>query len=135
MNAHNHNLNPMLLNSQKRDNIDEITINALHDMRVALFHQVELMIYQNGIHACRENGLVQSWIDRLRNIEFALQRAWGFEEDESKHSWWYRIPYCICPEKHAEEAYKTGVPIRVTNVKCPIHGITEVYDEGMLRNK
>ncbi|UOF80632.1 hypothetical protein [Caudoviricetes sp.] len=53
------------------------------------------------------------------NIQFALQKAWGFPEDKKYHRWWY-LPQCTCPKLDNDDAYPTGY--YTVSANCPVHG-------------
>ncbi len=54
-----------------------------------------------------------------REIEFALQDAWGFEREGKFHKFWLR-PHCCCPKLDNEDRYPTGYYVMSDN--CPLHG-------------
>lgn len=56
---------------------------------------------------------------KCREIEFALQDAWGFEREDRFHKFWIR-PHCRCPKLDNEDRYPTGYYIM--SDACPLHG-------------
>jgi len=104
-------LNPFFVLTQnlEKDNLDKITKlhNELHD----LFKEIE---------ECTEPKEYPNYIQKVETIEYALQEAWKFDRDATKHSWWYKIPHCQCPDLDNRERW--GVAQRVINKECPVHG-------------
>jgi len=56
----------------------------------------------------------------IEEIEFLMQRAWGFEEDAAFHTWWYQAPHCTCPP--IDNAERFGSKNKVIRQDCPLHG-------------
>lgn len=55
----------------------------------------------------------------VTGIEFAQQRAWGFQENENFHRW-FEVPKCLCPKMDNTE--QLGTLYRLIYRDCPIHG-------------
>lgn len=55
----------------------------------------------------------------VENIEFELQKLWGFKEDKNMHEW-YMVPKCTCPKMDNYD-YK-GTEFKIINLDCPVHG-------------
>ena len=53
----------------------------------------------------------------VENIEFELQKLWGFKEDKNMHEW-YMVPKC---PKMDNYDYK-GTEFKIINLDCPVHG-------------
>lgn len=67
----------------------------------------------------------------VEQLENKLQEAWGFNVDRVYHTWWRKIPGCICNSVAIEEAFilkdiKDQFPTRFFHKNCPIHS-TEEY--------
>jgi len=56
----------------------------------------------------------------IRDIEFALQKEWGFGQDEDFHVYWNSLPGCKCPVMDNLDA--RGTKYRHINKNCPYHG-------------
>lgn len=56
---------------------------------------------------------------QITDIEFQLQKLWGFPQDKNFHRFWLR-PKCTCPKMDNDDAYPTGY----YNISgdCPLHG-------------
>ena len=50
-------------------------------------------------------------------IEYSLQKLWGFPEDPKYHKS-YNYPYCICPKLDNEDSYPH---LSYRTEGCPIH--------------
>lgn len=53
-----------------------------------------------------------------KEINFELQRLWGFELDSNKHLW-YELPGCTCPKMDNRDLGGHG---SIISADCPIHG-------------
>lgn len=118
-------LNPYLIEQQGLDEIDVLTVEALHAERERLFETIERDVDMLSIETCVDLGLNVTWVNQLEDIEFALQRAWGFDEKRAKHTWWFMIPHCTCPKSDNLDISTDGLPIRLKTTTCPIHGNIE----------
>lgn len=62
---------------------------------------------------------LQKLAKEVTAIEFKLQDAWGFPQNENMHRW-FDIPKCLCPKMDNANLLKTEYKIYDKN--CPIHG-------------
>ncbi len=63
----------------------------------------------------------------LRDIEFMLQKNWNFEQDENKHSYWYKLPGCECAKMDNQERW--GTPYKIITQSCPYHGVNQTKEQ------
>jgi len=61
----------------------------------------------------------KEYAERMREIEFELQKNWNFEQDANFHSYEFLFSSCTCPKMDNEERF--GFP-KIYNCSCPIHG-------------
>lgn len=57
--------------------------------------------------------------DVLKCLEYAMQWEWGFDRNESYHSWWFKPKNCICPKIDNREMLGFG---KIVVHECPVHG-------------
>jgi hypothetical protein len=107
-------LNPLLILKQKLTEEDVEEIKRLHVIRLELFD------YMRKPEVVADKVLLHECANGMEMIEFAMQKAWKFDRDRTKHSWWYRVPNCKCPKFDNEERF--GVNHRIINLDCPCHG-------------
>lgn len=62
---------------------------------------------------------IPEYVNLIQEIEFAMQRLWGFPQDRNHHTHWYRDPKCNCPVMDNDERF--GQPKYVSS-ECPLHG-------------
>ena len=62
---------------------------------------------------------LKAWDNVCTNLEFSLQKAWGFSQDIKYHKFWDR-PRCTCPKMDNDDAYPYGY--YVISESCPLHG-------------
>jgi hypothetical protein len=109
-------LNPNLVARQKLTQDDINRVNALHEVKNQLFDEMaKLEPGSDRLSVC---------VAELEEIEFAMQRAWKFPEDEKFHTWWMLAPHCICPRMDNRDMtfYGRG---RIMQQNCPLHGWPE----------
>ena len=98
------------LQGSKEEKLRQIKkIKGLHAFKAGLFKLIEESEEENL-------PLLQEYVEAT---EYALQRAWGFEEDKNYHKFWL-TPRCLCPSVDNMERYASGYYIY--NLDCPLHG-------------
>lgn len=60
-------------------------------------------------------------VDKIEQLEYDLQEAWGFEKDRNMHSYWHRIKECCCGS--CDNLDRRGTPYRVISGSCPWHSV------------
>lgn len=101
--------NMVLVQNLSVDDLDKLIL--LHEKLHSLFDEMR---------ECKNMAVLPSYVKRVEEIEYEMQLAWKFPKDPSKHCWWYRVPHCKCPEIDNQENW--GIPRRVINRECPVHG-------------
>lgn len=102
-------LNKRLLDQQNCwTNLDKI--KALHSERL---HLCDDMI------KVKSKILLKAMDRRYTELEFKLQKLWGFPLDSKFHRFWDR-PKCQCPKMDNDDAYPSGYYVIAGN--CPLHG-------------
>lgn len=66
-----------------------------------------------------DKNLLKELAITVENIEFELQKLWGFEEDKNMHEW-YMVPKCACPKIDNHD--NRGTEFKIINLDCPVHG-------------
>ena len=92
-------------------------INKLHKKLNKIFDD-ELKVKTGRLSATREQ--IKQWDEEIKDIEFKLQEAWGFDQDSRYHRYWYDQPLCTCPKMDNRELL--GTEYRLTDFRCPVHG-------------
>ena len=103
-------LNQALLEKQGITPEGEELIQELHGRKIAVYKTIE---------ATDDPAELEALADLITQIEFALQRAWGFPQSIAYHRFW-ETPKCSCPQMDNEECYGTKQFIIATN--CRLHG-------------
>ena len=60
--------------------------------------------------------------DKVTELEFELQRLWGFPQDEEFHRYWLSVGHCKCGTLDNLERLGYG---RIINLGCPVHGTSQ----------
>ena len=74
------------------------------------------------IRASNDNNIKKNGKDYAKEVldlEFRLQENWNFDLDSSKHTWWNKLPGCLCPKMDNDERFGCN---KIMNSKCPYHG-------------
>ena len=96
---------------QKGLNDDQIThILKLHELKLAIFYMMEKK---------EDSEELKSLADRVTQVEYRLQDAWGFPRNIDYHRFW-EMPKCTCPKMDNDDAWPSGH--YVINFGCPVHG-------------
>lgn len=59
--------------------------------------------------------------DKIEQLEFNLQRLWGFPESQMHHRYWSRLDMCLCNADSLDNLDDRGYR-RTIRLDCPIHG-------------
>jgi len=92
------------------------TIKKLHVEKMKVFEKMEI---------CKELEL-PGYAKNIEDIEFKLQKVWGFPQDINFHRW-FDVPKCICPKMDNEDF--SGTKFRSYNLKCPVHKPLNLEEE------
>jgi hypothetical protein len=109
----NYELNPILIEQQQLVPAEIAILTGLHERKDTLFMFAKMMDPNNrvGLYTLKYMAEV------LQQLEFTMQKAWHFDMDRDKHSWWCLIPHCECNPQ-----YTSIFPVRATSAPCKIHG-------------
>jgi len=102
------------------------SIRNLRQVAEAIIESINIVYTER--EAIKDHRKIISELSRvLESIEFDMQRAWGFEEDSRKHTWWLKPAACTCPKLDNTDPAYFGSG-KIINEACPIHG-NEVKEE------
>ena len=60
--------------------------------------------------------------DKIEQLEFNLQRLWGFSESKFHHRYWSRLDMCLCNADSMDNTDDFGYR-RIIRMDCPIHSV------------
>ena len=66
-----------------KQNVTSERVNRLH-----LLHDLKYVVFR----LAKKGADPDRCLMRLRQIEFEMQEAWGWEQDATKHTWKYLMP-------------------------------------------
>jgi len=61
----------------------------------------------------------KDYAERMKTLEFSLQKNWNFEQSALHHTWWNQFDACICPDWDNRDRF--GVE-KIITCDCPMHG-------------
>lgn len=64
--------------------------------------------------------IIKSNNNTLQELEFEMQREWGFEQKPECHTWWLEHSNCKCPKLDNKDPVFFGAG-KIINSSCPIH--------------
>jgi hypothetical protein len=103
-------INQNLVNRQKVSADDVKKIVRLQTIRKYFYDFIELSNDKEEIRR----------LDKIiTQIEFQLQKLWGFPQDRNHHRW-FDVPKCDCPKW--DNADSLGSDFRMINPNCILHG-------------
>lgn len=98
----------MLENQGKVNELEEI--KALH---------LKKLSYVERLEASDDADVLKFYANEITDVEYALQKAWGFQINVNYHRFWI-LPKCKCPTMDNEDRYPHGHYL-VSSV-CALHG-------------
>ena len=103
-----------LLNAKlvEKQGIGADGLEIIKNLHVERLSTENLMLTAQGSNL---KSLVKIW----SQLQFDLQKSWGFPLDERFHAFW-SCPRCECPKLDNWDAHPSGY--YVTNLSCPLHG-------------
>lgn len=108
-------LSSHLIKQQNRTEEDIDNIVDLHnELHKAFDHMEAVDLEDEGAQKHLQDCAIV-----VKEIEFRLQEAWGFERNEDCHSWWFQVPHCTCPV--LDNWDYVGCELAVITGGCPIH--------------
>lgn len=103
-------INQNLVNRQKVSPDDVKRIVKLQALRKYFYDFIELSSDKEEIRR----------LDKIiTQIEFQLQKLWGFPQDRNHHRW-FDVPKCSCPKWDNDD--NIGSEYRIINPNCILHG-------------
>ena len=92
--------------------------NVRHNLEEIIeLHEEKLGIYEE-IKTTTDIKKLSEYAEILTELEFQLQRLWGFKEDKNYHRFW-ETPKCTCPKMDNKDDYPYRQHI---DGNCPLHG-------------
>lgn len=104
-------LNPVMVEKQGLSRKEQLKIIVLHEEKNRLIGEMR---------DATDNEKIRELADRITEVEYSLQKSWGFQLDANYHRW-YDLPHCSCPKVDNEERWGTSQP-GIYNADCIIHG-------------
>lgn len=114
-------LNEKLIKQRKLTKEQIENIKNLHVQKLKVISEMELTNDIDKLHHLAEE---------IENIEFQLQKNWGFEQNRNFHYWWL-VPKCTCPDHDNIDRY--GTPYRVISQDCPVHGQIKIEKDNLFK--
>lgn len=102
-------LNTHLIKRQKISDEKVEELKKLHVEKLDVFNEMRNTDNKEELKALAQ---------KVEDIEFALQKTWGFAENRNFHEW-YNVPKCRCPKM--DNADNRGTEFRIYNESCPVH--------------
>lgn len=103
-------INQSLLRAKEIDNNTRLKIEKLQKIRCCFYDIMEVT---------DDKTQLRNYSNIITQINYQLQRLWGFKLDSTKHDW-YNIPKCSCPKSDNNQYW--GINNRIINKLCIIHG-------------
>ena len=108
-------LNPFVIKKQglNQSDIDEIRFHHSRKDR--------LLKLMDELDEVKDRTELREYVDQLEQVEFAMQRAWKFEQDANYHTWWLKSRHCKCPGMDNRDMTYYGRG-KIKMQACPLHG-------------
>jgi hypothetical protein len=105
MDFFNHHLKPTENREEKLSNL-----KFLYKRKSQLFKKIS---------SVKTKKSIQKYNDKITELEYAIQEAWGFPKDSTYHRFW-ETPHCTCPAYDNIDAYPH---LQYYNCNCILHGV------------
>ena len=97
---------------------------------VSIEAQIQLCELYDELDALLETSKLEALIradydiisEQVTELEFELQKLWGFPQDKEFHKYWLSVGHCECPPLDNLERLGYG---RIINLGCPVHGTSQ----------
>lgn len=106
---------------------EHLNQNLLTRNNVSYEAQIQLCELYDKLEALIEEGDASLSVEvnreiasKIEQIEFKLQRLWGFTESQLYHRYWSRLQMCLCNANSMDNLDDFGYR-RIIRLDCPIH--------------
>ncbi len=96
---------------------------------VSYTSQIQLCELYDELDALIEEGNASLSVEvnreianRIEQLEFNLQRLWGFGESQLHHRYWSSLDMCLCNADSMDNIDDRGFR-RIIRMDCPIHAV------------
>ena len=116
-------LNSNLVKRQKLSSEAIGEVFKYHGQKLSLFNEAIKFLHDAGkakVITKVDRLKIENFKNRLQDIEFKSQEAWGFNKDINYHIWWLDLPGCSCPRMDNRE--RMGIEGNIHVETCPWHG-------------
>ena len=107
---------------------EHLNQNLVARNNVSYEAQIQLCTLYDKLEALIEEGDASFSIevnreiaDKIEQLEFNLQRLWGFLESKLHHRYWSQLSMCLCNADSLDNLDDRGYR-RTIRMDCPIHG-------------
>lgn len=87
-----------------------------------LYDKLEALIAEGNASSSVEVN--REIADKIEQLEFNLQRLWGFGESKMHHRYWSKLNMCLCNADSLDNSDDFGYR-RTIRMDCPIHGTSQ----------
>ena len=108
---------------------EHLNQNLIARNGVSLSSQLELCTLYDKLEELIEEGNASLSVevnreiaDKIEQLEFNLQRLWGFGESQMHHRYWSRLQMCLCNADSMDNLDDRGYR-RTIRLDCPIHSV------------
>ena len=103
-------LNERLIDRQRLTSREVEQIKKVHFTKSEVFEKMR---------ETSDRVLLRKLAEEVTELEFKLQRLWGFELNKNWHEW-YSVPKCSCPKIDNYEL--RGQDMKIYSSHCSVHG-------------
>lgn len=106
---------------------EHLNQNLVARNNVSIEAQLQLCTLYDELEALIEEGDASFSVEtnreianKIEQLEFNLQRLWGFPESQMHHRYWSRLDMCLCNANSMDNIDDFGYR-RTIRLDCPIH--------------
>ena len=108
---------------------EHLNQNLVARNNVSYASQIQLCELYDELDALIEEGDATFSVEvnreiaaKIEQIEFKLQRLWGFPESQLHHRYWSQLSMCLCNANSMDNTDDFGYR-RTIRLDCPIHSV------------
>ena len=108
---------------------EHLNQNLVARNNVSIEAQLQLCELYDELEALIEEGNASLSVevnreiaDKIEQLEFNLQRLWGFGESKMHHKYWSQLSMCLCNANSMDNTDDFGYR-RTIRLDCPLHGV------------
>ena len=98
-------------------------IDKMNIEKIKKLHALARQLIEFNDSCAKVEGMaevIKSNNNTLQELEYSMQKEWGFEVNANYHTWWLEHKECTCPKLDNKDPVYFGAG-KIINSTCKIH--------------